>query len=30
MNTYFAIYEMAVFLNRNCSSTTKQIRDERS
>jgi len=30
MNQYLAIYEMAVFLNHNCSSTAKQVHDERS
>jgi len=30
MNPYLAVYEMAVFLNHNCSSTVKQVYDERS
>jgi len=30
MNPYFSIYEMAVYLNHNCSSTVKQVYDERS
>jgi len=30
MNTYLAIYEITVLLNHNCSSTAKQVHDERS
>jgi len=30
MNQYLAIYEMAVLLNHNCSSTAKQVHDDRS
>jgi len=29
MNSYLAIYKMAMFLNHNCSSTAKQVHDER-
>jgi len=30
MNPYLVIYEMAVFLNHSCSSTAKQVYDEKS
>jgi len=28
MNPHLAIYEIAVFLNHNCSSIAKQVHDE--